>query len=219
MNNSKAIIFDLDGTLIPINDKLVEQVRLSLANTISREFNIGLEKALIELEKIIEDTFEDDPYLKYRKAALQFMSPKEATEGFYKLKEDPPEFDEKIYQTIKKLKENNFIITVVSNSSKKRIEQRLRDLKIFDFVDFLASSRDFLSGKNQFPKFEVFQNILQKFNLEPKNVYVIGDSYNLDLAPANLLGLNTILVLHNRSVVNWVIKREEFSDLINILIS
>ena len=45
------IIFDLDGTLDPKSDKIIEAFQTGAAKIISRKENIGLEKAIKVLEK------------------------------------------------------------------------------------------------------------------------------------------------------------------------
>ncbi|MHA1409631.1 MAG: HAD family hydrolase [Candidatus Odinarchaeia archaeon] len=219
MSETKAIIFDLDGTLIPIDTDLIKQLRNCLISTIAKILKISLDEAEDKLDKKLKETFEDDPYLKYGRAALNLIGRKEAKKCFYTAIERQQIFEPEIYDTLKKLKENGVVLTVVSNSSEKRVKNKLKKLKILELVDYISSAEEALFTDKQYPKLEKYKEILEKFNLKPINTYVIGDCYNLDLAPANLLGLNTILILHEKSVVNIALKRESFKKITDIVLS
>lgn len=59
------------------------------------------------------------------------------------------------------------------------------------------------------PHLKLYQHALEKVGIEAKNAVMIGDTYEMDIAPANALGMKSVWILHR--------PEKERGDLIHIL--
>lgn len=89
-----------------------------------------------------------------------------------------------------KLREKGYLISLVSNFD-KRLNQILEKLEIDELLDSKFISQEVGLEK---PNVEFLKLSLKKHNIEPENIFYIGDSYCLDYLPGLKLGLNTYLL-------------------------
>lgn len=90
---------------------------------------------------------------------------------------------------------------IVSNNSFKRVSEFCELLKVDDFV---------YNAKKPFVK--KIKKIMNKYNLQPKDVIFIGDQFIFDIFVANRLNIKSILVLpkfneefSNKDIfINWI---------------
>ncbi|MBO1579204.1 YqeG family HAD IIIA-type phosphatase [Bacillus sp. XF8] len=96
---------------------------------------------------------------------------------------DRPNATPKLEQWFLKMKEHGIQVTVVSNNN----EQRVKDFADPLGIPFIHSARK--------PLVRAFKRAMQKMNLRPDEVVVIGDQLLTDVLGGNRVGLHTILVV------------------------
>ncbi len=85
----------------------------------------------------------------------------------------------------------NLPICIISNGQRVFSELELRFLGLYDYFDFVIFSSDVRYKK---PDLRLFMTALEKmgFELEPKCVMSIGDSYENEILPARELGMSVM---------------------------
>ncbi|MHA1836047.1 MAG: HAD family hydrolase [Candidatus Odinarchaeia archaeon] len=213
----KAVIFDLDGVLIPIPRQQINLIKEALISYISLKTKKDKNQITREFNKHYENTFEEDPYLKLRKTAIKFITSIEADAVFRKVDNNTYPEENKILKTVKELKKKKIKIVVVSNRNINRINEILNTTGLKTFIDKVASSYNLFKTDHPQPKYEVYKRILRELNIPPQEICVVGDCYNFDLTPALKLNFKTILIIHGNSPIFKAINREKFEKLITYL--
>ena len=102
---------------------------------------------------------------------------------------------------------DNYPVYVVSNSSLKHIYYYLNKLNISESWFNRVIGNEFT--KQDPSKQHYYKEIMEKENVYPHNVYVLGDSVESDLSPALHLGMNAFYVDNAKNISKIV------SNLIN----
>ena len=189
----RAIIFDLDNTLIDF----MKMKRISCEQAIDAMIDAGLsipkKKALEILYKIYEKKGIEDPrifqkFLKritgkidYRKLAYAITAYRQARTGF--LHPYPG-----TKRTLLKLKEKGLKLAIVSDAPKFKAWLRLVAMKIDDFFDVVLALED--TGRAK-PSRMPFRAALKQLKLKPSQCLMVGDRPNIDLKGARQLGMKT----------------------------
>ncbi len=160
MNLKKILILDLDGVLI--NSK--PNMRKSLALT-SKRLNIDLPFKLYE--KYLGLPFEK--IMKKMRIIKNIKNIKKNYENFSSKYINEIIINKKNILDLIKLKKH-FYLVVFTSKSRNRTQKILKNYKIFDYT---VSSDDVKRGK---PNPEGLFRILNKFKLDNKDAFFIGDS-------------------------------------------
>lgn len=187
----KAILFDLDNTLIDF----MKLKHVSCSRAIDAMIQAGLDlprkKALEELYKIydrygIEDHTVFQKFLKkmtgevdHKKLAYAIVAYRNARTGF--LHPYPG-----TKTTLKKLKKKGIKLAIVSDAPKLKAHIRLAAMKL-DF-DVVVSAEDV--GRKK-PSRLPFRAALKQLNVKPEDCLMVGDRPPLDLKGAKSLGMKT----------------------------
>jgi len=201
----KGIIFDADHTLyVPQAEKaydekfryLSEQLGVShkrlreiweqqvdraldLENPTERKREQVLERTLMELELPKDER--DDLVA-------------EALERFWNQVVDDLEYDPGTPDMLRRLEDAGIqLVAVASDEFQEPLEQKLRQVlgDWDDFFDLLITPEDAGSMK---PSEEFYHSVLMNTELQPDEVVMVGDSWTRDLAPAQQLGITTVLL-------------------------
>lgn len=98
-------------------------------------------------------------------------------------------------QTLKKLKQQGYILVAISTHPHKLREanllmkNKMAHLKIDSLLDYIYTSRPIASGKG-----EVIVRILKKLKLRKSEALIIGDSYKFDYMSARHVGVDALLI-------------------------
>lgn len=179
-------IFDLDGTLYeksnPITeiiDKNIEKYIMQHAHITSNEYyalEIQIPDLLAAL-KILEIDKNDFYSNIYKNIVYgQYIHP-----------------DIKLKEMLNELNGQKIICT---NSSKEHTINILKSLNIQNSFHEIYSNEDFNCKK------DIYTMVIDKYKILPSNVFVIGDDYDVDLKPAELLNCNVIHVNEKSNVKN-----------------
>jgi HAD superfamily hydrolase (TIGR01549 family) len=169
MDMIKAVLFDLDNTLIDFLKMKTMSVEAAITAMIDAGLPLPKEKAMKILWKMY------DRYgIEYRLIFQKFL---EKTMG---------SVDYKI-----RLKERGYRLAVVSDAPRMRAWLRLTAMKIADFFDVVVTSDD--SGGKLKPDPLPYEAALEKLGLKPGEVVFVGDNPNRDVKGAGRLGIKTVL--------------------------
>lgn len=180
----KAILFDIDGTLLDSWDFIFDSVKNSLAihklpDLTDETIKKAIGKPLAEFYEILMPGI--DP-------ALLSQTHREFQEKYFHLIKPFA----KTKQTLKKLKDKGFLVASVSNRIKKSVLHSLKLAKISGFFDVIVSADDVNNPK---PHQEHLLVALEKLDVKPENSYMVGDT-DQDILAGKNAGIKTVGVTY-----------------------
>lgn len=220
----KAILFDLDQTLIDFMKLKRMCIEASISAMVDAGLNINkesAEKELFELyneygieyehifQKFLEKAIGDVDYkilakaiVAYRKVRASFLEPYP-----------------NVQSTLLKLRERGYKLAIVSDAPRLKAWIRLASMRLDDFFDVVISFDD--TGKTK-PDCLPFQKALEQLNVAPSETLMIGDNLSRDILGAKKLGIKTCFAKYGFTIgfkerikADYEIKR--FEELLNIL--
>ncbi|MFJ7827646.1 pyrophosphatase PpaX [Psychrobacillus sp. NPDC096623] len=191
MKNYKALLFDLDGTLLNTNELIIETFLHVLGETFPGKYN--REAVLPFLGPPLFETFNGiDPSLtetltaSYRKWNLkrhdQMVAP----------------FDG-VVETLRQLKKDGYKMAIVSTKRREMIERGLQLMKCETLFDTIVGLEDVTFTK---PDPEPIQIALHRIGANKEDALMIGDNFH-DIVGGQRAGVDT-------AAVAWSIKGEAF---------
>ncbi len=220
----KAVIFDLDNTLIDF----MRFKRVSCEQAVDAMIDAGLKlpkkKAMEEIYKIYDERSMEDPlifqhFLKkvtgtvdhrklayainaYRTARSAVLTPFPGTKT-----------------TLIKLKEKRLKLAIVTDAPKLKAWLRLSAMRIDDFFDVVVALED--TGRTK-PSKLPFKAALNALKLDPEQCIMVGDMPSRDMKGAKQLGINTCFAEYGftgkgkKTKSDYSIKRiEELVDVVD----
>jgi FMN phosphatase YigB (HAD superfamily) len=189
--NKSVIILDLDYTIFQTNTidkKVFETFFENLLTNIKPFFT----------NEIIENIVADLWKYSWDEVIEMYNIPKEIFNKSIKILEQKPlKLEISTYQDYKYI--NHFLLdkflvttglTSLQNAKIEALEIR-NDFKKIIINDRLIETKS---------KFDIFQELIAKYNLAPDKTYVIGDNPNSEILAGNKLNLNTIQIVRNNEV-------------------
>jgi phosphoglycolate phosphatase len=163
----KAIIFDMDGTLVDSSVTIVNAI-----NHVRKNLNLEPMKTELILEKV------NDPHLnpaKFFYEVEDFTPQHEAWfSGYYT---DNHEKELQLYsgieELLKNLKSKGFKLAIATNAYRGSTIESLSHLKILDYFESLACYDDVGRGK---PAPDMLEKNLEELKIEAKDAFFVGDS-------------------------------------------
>ncbi|MCE4970542.1 HAD family hydrolase [Staphylococcus chromogenes] len=201
LNPIKAIIFDLEGTLLDrkkSRDKFIEEQYERFHDYLVRVQASDYRKKFIELD---DDEDHDKPDL-YKEIIKQFnidrLSWKDLFHDFemHFYRYVFPFYD--THYTLQKLTEAGYKIGVIANGKSNIKHYRIYALGIEDYVNHLSTSETVGFRK---PHPRIYEDILEKLNVAPSEVIYVGDDALNDVAPARAMGMVSIWYRHKEGDV------------------
>lgn len=92
---------------------------------------------------------------------------------------------------LEECRKNNIKVCLITDLTAKIQFEKIRHLKIGKYFDFVVSSEE--AGRDK-PHQNIFKLALGKLKMNPKNVVLIGDDREKDLAGGKMIGIKTILI-------------------------
>ncbi|RIL89944.1 HAD family hydrolase [Staphylococcus chromogenes] len=201
LNPIKAIIFDLEGTLLDrkkSRDKFIEEQYERFHDYLVRVQASDYRKKFIELD---DDEDHDKPDL-YKEIIKQFNIDRLSWKDLFH------DFDMHFYRyvfpfydthyTLQKLTEAGYKIGVIANGKSNIKHYRIYALGIEDYVNHLSTSETVGFRK---PHPRIYEDILEKLNVAPSEVIYVGDDALNDVAPARAMGMVSIWYRHKEGDV------------------
>lgn len=184
----KAVIFDIDGTLIDsINEHAESWVRTF--EKYGKEVPIEDARKLIGMgsDQFLSDYFSEEEVEKKKKEIDQYRSELFANEYMSKIKPFP-----KVRDLFLKLKEDDIKIVLASSATKEEVEKYVAIAAIKDLIEKKTSSDDAEESK---PEPDIFLAAYEKLDkIAKQDVVVIGDT-PYDAVAAKKAGLKITGVL------------------------
>lgn len=191
MKNYKALLFDLDGTLLDTNELIIESFLHVLGETFpgkySRETVLPfLGPPLFETFDAIDPTLTETLTASYRKWNLerhdQMVAP----------------FDG-VVETLRQLKKDGYKLAIVSTKRREMIDRGLKIMECETLFDTIVGFDDVTYTK---PNPEPIQIALQRIGANKEEALMIGDNFH-DIVGGQRAGVDT-------AAVAWSIKGEAF---------
>ena len=207
--NIKAIFFDADDTIV--DHKQCEKEALEyLFDNIQKEYKAQYQDIFRPLDRNLWDSVEknsnrvpkeDIPEYRFKKffkeINLEYTNYKEANKLFQKGLANAVALTENACDIIKYLYEKKYIICVVTNGLVKLQRPRIKNSQISKFISEIIVSEEV--GVNK-PNPQIFNVLLNKLNLQPSQVIMIGDSLEKDIKGAENANIKTIWYNPNQKV-------------------
>ena len=225
----KAILFDFDGVIVPIDAEIKRQMKQMIINQFSVSAAMTKEQARARVERALDESEYDEEYFKLQDAAIKIGSHDKSTINslFHAIsRKRIPKIQKKIIGMLRNLQKQALILGVITLSSNERIEQVLKDMGIREYFGFVESAAgEFKKDFRSEWKKVMYKNFLHKYGFQGGEVLCVGDSFSIDLQPASDLGMQTVLIVNNsrrknqqqrKSLANYTLPR---SMLPKILVS
>lgn len=183
----RAVIFDLDGTLVDSYDAHLESFRRALLRfgltvkdeEIHRRFGKPAKQIIKEILPEKQHTHIDD-ILRYKR--LEFIETSKDIQVF-----------DGVETVLKYLKDRGISICLATSADKPSVIRVMNKFGLKNYFDVIISSNDVREAK---PNPEMFIQVSKKLEVDPKNCLVIGDS-PFDVMGARKAGMKIIIVDNN----------------------
>ena len=195
--NIKAIIFDLDDTLYDCSGTLVVRGRRQVAKTIARLINSS-EEAAYQLQLDMEEKYGVKANI-YEKIVSHYHLPgtyaQELLEEFVHVDISDITVFPDVIDTMIQLKGRGYRMVLVTSGveeiQRKKIDVLGLNNRYFD--DIVITERN----KGQSKK-ACFQEIMKRYDLQPKEFVCVGDKIDDELTASKSLGMVTVIFEHGR---------------------
>ena len=192
----KAIIFDLDDTLYDCTGTLVEDARKRACRKMSEWVKIDAEKLHARMKELYEkygprcDVFnkiaEEFAIADERFIEDAMMAYNEGEIGEIELF---PGAKEMLIKLRKKYK-----LILVTSGVYERQKKKIEILGLKDKFDMIMINNILTDSTKE----DDFEDVLEKYDLKPKEVLCVGDRIHSEIKTGNRMGMITVQVLHGR---------------------
>lgn len=181
---SKAVLFDLDGTLIDSSEGITKSVQYALAH-------FGIEEASLEKLRVFIGPPLDPTFTKYygfsveqAKEAVRVYRERYRPIGIYECQLYPH-----VKETIQTLKQQGYTIGIASSKPEVFCRKILEHLEVLDLLDDVVGS---VPEINMVTKEQVLHEVMRRWSaIEKKDMCLVGDTI-FDIEGANLVGIDAI---------------------------
>ena len=215
----KAVIFDLDNTLYNVEQYYLGAFK-KIAEYLSKKYNFPKKKIYGKLIGLWRKKTSMYPHL--FDDLLNFFNLKNELKNVikifnnYKGKLQPyPD----VIPTLKKLKEKNYKLGLITNGNVKRQKRKIKLLKLYNLFDAIIFTKELKHPK---PSKIPFQEISIRLKTNPKECFYVGDNPFIDFEGAKKVGMKTIRILRGEfknipknEYIDYEIER--IRDLLNIV--
>lgn len=188
---AKALLIDLDGTLVDASEALVEAARQALNMVGLRHLNpqIGLEIARwLQSNRPIDNLLKEKGIAETKKQAFF----KAYLEAFHKLTAEKTKPLPNIYTTLKRLSKN-FLLALITRRSVQR-DQLTKELNRLGFLPYFKAVVTSQDVSEPQPSPEALFKAAQKLGVSIKDCAIVSDSI-VDIQAGKAAGIKTIAVL------------------------
>lgn len=190
----KAILFDVDNTLIDFMKMKRESCNAAIDAMISAGLDMKKEDALKLLYELyqIHGIESQTIFQKFTKKIYGKENYKLISHGviaYRKMRESYLVPYAKVVPTLIELKKNGYKLAIVSDAPIMEAWMRLASLKVDDFFDEIITKADARKQKTYPAPFKV---ALRRLNIKPEESIMIGDRIARDVFTAKKLGIHTV---------------------------
>ncbi|UCE44220.1 MAG: HAD-IA family hydrolase [Candidatus Bathyarchaeota archaeon] len=205
MKQIRAVLFDLDNTLIDFLRMKEEACRAAVDAMIRAGLKMDRETAYARLMEVyfavgIES---DTAFARFLETQGQFKHKTlaAAINAYLKGKNDYLKAYPHVEQTLRALKNAGVTLVLVTDAPKTKAYQRLLAMNIDSYFDSVVAYEDTNRKKREgTPLRLAMEKLKEKMpEIENDEVLMVGDSIERDLRPAEKLGLNTALAKYGQN--------------------
>jgi len=222
MSRTKAIIFDLDNTLIDF----MKMKKLACGSAVDAMIKAGLKSNRTKTLKLLFELYDKYGYeyknifealLKKMTGTVDYGIVGAGIVAYRRTREGLLEPYPDVVPTLKKLKRKGIKLAIVTDAPRIQAWIRLAAMEIQGMFDIVITYTD---SKAKKPSTKAFKMALKKLEVEPSSVMVVGDSIRKDIQPARKLGMKTVLaeygqIKKEKGKVDSEIRK--FKELLKIL--
>ena len=220
----KAVIFDLDNTLLDFVTMKREAVKNALSSMIEAGLDIDPKTSYKKIMQLYEENGwernqhvfnkflrEIDGHINYKYLAAGIVAYRRAKDEHLKLYPN-------VEETLKEIKNKGIKLAIVSDAPNREAWMRICYLKLHNIFDVVIAFDD---SKERKPSPAPFKLALGKLGLSSDEVLMVGDWPDRDVVGAKNMGIRTIFAKYGDhfgvqdSGANWDI--EDISDIIGII--
>ncbi len=210
----KAIIFDLDNTLIDRQKAFKEML--------IRKFS-----SLFDDKKLIESMVEDiikwddngtvERIIVFKKWASKYdvtcITPEQLDKDWANESGTVAFLYDDVKDTLIKLKEK-YKLAILTNGNVASQRRKLNTINIYDLLDFSLVSSEYIVKK---PDKQIFEYTAKQLGLNTNECVYVGDNYNIDVLGSRNAGMTPIYVSRKNEIHNDVTTIKQINELLNIL--
>lgn len=185
----KTLVWDVEGVLYKTCPEMMEELENTFIKHIAKNLNLNTKKA--------EELFRTN-LLKYKSKGLTYkklgledtLNEVKKEIANLNVEERFINEDTKLQKTFQEL--SNYAHVIFSNQPFQSVSIVLKQLGLNENIfEYILTSDDIITPK---PNPEGFRNVLKFTNLPPDNHLYIGDRLEVDIIPAESIGMKTLLV-------------------------
>jgi len=192
----KAVIFDLDNTLIDF----IKMKKEACRSAVKAMRRVGLkidEKTC--LEKLMDTYYrvglESDvaitTFLKELTGEVDENILQAGIDGYLKAKPNFLKPYPYVLETLEMLKNQGLKLGIITDAKREKALQRLDAMNITRFFDIIIT---YTESKVKKPDLFPFKLAMKKLDLGPEDILFVGDSVRRDIEPAKKLRMQTLLI-------------------------
>ena len=189
----KAVLFDLDNTLIDFMRFKNKCCEAAIEEMISAGLRMNKEKASSLLFKIydkygIEHKMIFQKFLKKAIGEIDYKILAYGIMAYRKMKNSYLEPYPGVISTLIKLKKD-YKLAIISDAPKLKAWERLATMRLDEFFDVVITAADVKAEK---PSSRIFKKTLEKLNVKPEEAVMIGDRVARDIKGARSMGIKSV---------------------------
>ena len=215
----KAILFDLDNTLIDFMQMKRNSCEAAISAMIDAGLKINKEKALKKLFKLydqhgLEEKTIFQKFLKEEHKKIDYKILANAIVAYRKVRASYLQPYPHTDYVLIKLKSKGIKLAIVTDAPRLKAWLRLMAMKIGNFFDIVVAFEDTNELK---PSNLPFKAALKKLKLKPEECLMIGDMPHRDIEGAKKLGMKTCFAKYGNQKVKKSNADYEISDIKELL--
>lgn len=195
----KAVIFDLDDTLISEKDYIKSGFK-EISKNIEEIYKIDAEETFNELMKLskvesknVFNRFFDNHKIEYTKEDIkEFLN-------IYRNHIPNIEFYEDAIQLIEKLKEKNIKVGVITDGYIVSQKAKLKAINAYEIFDYIIITEE-LGREFWKPHPKAFEIMKEKLNVKFNEMIYVGDNPEKDFFIGDIYPINTIRIVREDSI-------------------
>ena len=219
----KAVLFDLDNTLIDFMRMKQVSSEAAVRSMIDAGLGIGEKQGLRKLYEMYEDQgIEDqkifDKFVKQVHGEIDYKILAAGIAAYRKVKVGQLTPYPHARSVLIRLRELGLKLGIVSDAPVKQAWLRLAELNLMEFFDFVVAVG--MTGKEK-PHKMPFMRAIEKLGISPEEVLFVGDNPKRDILGAKRSGMKTALAKYGQVVSSKEIRADfelrGLNDLIKIV--
>ena len=199
MKKIKAIVFDLDNTLIDFMRMKGKASEAAIKAMVRAGLKVNKKEAWTVLQEMfklhgIEDQKIFDKFLKKTNGSVDIRMLSAGVVAYRKAKQRTLKPYPNVRRTLAALSKQ-YKLAIVTDAPKFQAWTRLYDLRLEKYFDFVIAFED--TGMLKSKKMP-FRKAFKILKLKPSEILMVGDSMKRDVKPAKKLGMRTVLAKYGQ---------------------